>query len=145
MTPERRELLDSLASEILHNYARGRRLVGVDGAEAERTAAFADDLAAALRAAGAQTSRSPFGGAEGFRERVVLPFRAGEGDALLVVDGPLLATTATEFFATTLWLDADGTGIGSGGVRTRADAIVDLHDPDRPVRRYSDWCVVPRR
>lgn len=42
--------MDALASEITHNYARGRRLVAVDGARG--TKAFADDLAVALREAG---------------------------------------------------------------------------------------------
>ncbi|RFA20238.1 hypothetical protein [Subtercola boreus] len=46
----RSEFLAALASEITHNYPRGRRLVAVDGVTATR--AFADDLAVALRDAG---------------------------------------------------------------------------------------------
>lgn len=41
----RRELLDSLSDEFLHNYAKGRTLLAVDGAD---TAAFADALATRL-------------------------------------------------------------------------------------------------
>ncbi|MCU1477926.1 MAG: uridine kinase [Subtercola sp.] len=46
----RSEFLDALATEILHNYAKGRVLVGVDAVAGGR--AFADDLAVALREAG---------------------------------------------------------------------------------------------
>ncbi|MEA9986730.1 MULTISPECIES: hypothetical protein [Subtercola] len=46
----RNELVDALATEIAHNYGRGRPLVGIDGALGAR--AFADDLAASFRASG---------------------------------------------------------------------------------------------
>lgn len=48
MTTPRIELLRGLATEILHNYARGRTIVAVDGTEGSSRAAFADDLAAVL-------------------------------------------------------------------------------------------------
>jgi len=43
------EFLRTLATEILHNYARGRTIIAVDGTDAAGRAAFADDLAAVLR------------------------------------------------------------------------------------------------
>src|ERR1700712_4484798 len=46
----RSEFLDALATEILHNYAKGRVVVAVDGIVGSR--ALADDLAVALREAG---------------------------------------------------------------------------------------------
>ena len=46
----RSEFLDALAGEILHNYAKGRVVVAVDGIVGGR--ALAGDLAAALREAG---------------------------------------------------------------------------------------------
>ncbi|MDO9394943.1 MAG: hypothetical protein Q7T71_00200 [Herbiconiux sp.] len=50
------EFADALAGEIRHNYRAGRVIVGVDGIEG--TAAFADELAAAFRRAGADTVRA---------------------------------------------------------------------------------------
>src|ERR1700712_2603897 len=56
-TPTHRsEFLDALATEILHNYAKGRVLVGVDGVTGPR--AFADDLAVALKDAGHRVFRA---------------------------------------------------------------------------------------
>ncbi len=46
----RSEFLDALATEILHNYSKGRVLVGVDAVAGGR--AFADDLAVALKETG---------------------------------------------------------------------------------------------
>ncbi|GGF25243.1 hypothetical protein [Subtercola lobariae] len=46
----RSEFLDALAAEILHNYAKGRVLVSVDGVVGGR--AFADDVAIALSETG---------------------------------------------------------------------------------------------
>ena len=44
----RRELLESIADEFLHNSRAGRRLFAVEGASADRATRFADDLAALL-------------------------------------------------------------------------------------------------
>ncbi|PPF31441.1 hypothetical protein C5C18_01165 [Rathayibacter tritici] len=45
-------MLDALAAEVLHNYARGRVTVGIDGDDPEVSGAFALELAEALRRAG---------------------------------------------------------------------------------------------
>lgn len=45
----RRDVLTSLADEILHNYGRGRTMVAVDGRGDERTGEFADSLADIFR------------------------------------------------------------------------------------------------
>jgi uridine kinase len=76
--PAKKDTLRALATEILHNYSRGRAFVAVDGPAGAGQAAFADDLVAALREAGHAA------------------FRAGVGDFLLprgeagsaVADGP---------------------------------------------------------
>jgi uridine kinase len=47
--PHKTGVLDALATEILHNYGRGRIVVAVDGLAASGTRAFADDLAEAIR------------------------------------------------------------------------------------------------
>ena len=41
-SPTRRDVITSLADEILHNYGRGRVIVGIDGLEGSGTTAFAD-------------------------------------------------------------------------------------------------------
>jgi uridine kinase len=46
--PARRDVIDSLADEILHNYAHGRVLVAVDGPDGSGTAEFGADLAELL-------------------------------------------------------------------------------------------------
>lgn len=47
-TPAKRDVLDAVADEFLHNYGKGRTLLAVDGGEDEHTRAFADDLAERL-------------------------------------------------------------------------------------------------
>lgn len=50
--PARRDVIASLADEILHNYSRGRVIVGVDGVDGSGTTAFAADLVARLNKRG---------------------------------------------------------------------------------------------
>lgn len=70
--PLKSDTLDALASEILHNYGKGRVFVAVDGLAA--TAAFADELAEAIRRTGHQVFRASLGD---FQHRRVLRFPAG--------------------------------------------------------------------
>jgi hypothetical protein len=44
----RTEVVRGLATEFLHNYARGRTIIAVDGSDAAGREAFADDLAEVL-------------------------------------------------------------------------------------------------
>jgi uridine kinase len=50
--PARREVITSLADEILHNYGHGRVIVGVDGVDGSGTTAFAADLVERLEKRG---------------------------------------------------------------------------------------------
>lgn len=50
--PQKADVLDAVAAEVLHNYRRGRVAVGIDGDDPEVTAPFAVALAEALRRAG---------------------------------------------------------------------------------------------
>lgn len=50
--PAKRDVFDALATEILHNYGRGRAIVAIDGDDPRESGAFAEDLAAAMRDAG---------------------------------------------------------------------------------------------
>ena len=47
-------MLEATAEELLHNYRRGRVLIGIDGPDAAGKTIFAADLAAALRTNGAE-------------------------------------------------------------------------------------------
>lgn len=48
----RRDVISSLADEILHNYGRGRVIVGIDGVDGSGTTEFAGDLVARLNKSG---------------------------------------------------------------------------------------------
>ena len=49
-SPAKKDVLDALVDDILHNYGRGRAVVAVDGVNDTRS--FADDLAASVTARG---------------------------------------------------------------------------------------------
>jgi len=75
--PAKRDVLDAVAQDILHNYGRGRVLVGVDGIAGAGQARFADELGDAVRATGHHVFRASL---EGFhRPRAELA--RIEGDA----------------------------------------------------------------
>jgi uridine kinase len=50
--PLKKDQLEALAAEILHNYGTGRTIVAVEGDSLEAAGLFADDLAEALQIAG---------------------------------------------------------------------------------------------
>lgn len=70
--PQKTDVLDALAAEILHNYPRGRVIVAVDGIAG--TAEFADDLAEAVKNAGRAAFRASL---RNFREPRVRRYSAG--------------------------------------------------------------------
>lgn len=47
-TPQKRDVLDSIADEFLHNYSKGRTLLAVDGIDGAGKRPFADELAERL-------------------------------------------------------------------------------------------------
>lgn len=59
--PEKKDQLEAVAGEILHNYGRGRTLVAVDGRHGAGQGDFADGLAEVLRAKGAKVFRASIG------------------------------------------------------------------------------------
>ena len=161
--PLKRDVLDALALEFLHNYGTGRTLLAVDGGTAVGGAAFADDLAEALRRAGHSVSRSSveeprepaddpdarYRGEhdyERFKRDVIAPFRGGEGDAILVVDGPFLNRPELRgLWNWSVWLEsaqdaAAPAYLADASPRTRASAIVDNNDPEHPRQVFADSC-----
>jgi len=100
--PQKADTLAALATEILHNYGRGRVVVGIDGVDGAGKTHFADALAMALAETGHEVHRASIDGfhqsravrhargkdsPEGFsldsyndasfRSALVEPFRAG--------------------------------------------------------------------
>ena len=57
----RRELLDSLAAEFMHNYSKGRTLLAIDGAAGAGAGSFADALATRLGRNGHAVFRASIG------------------------------------------------------------------------------------
>jgi len=55
-TPQRKDVLEALAADILHNYARGRVIVAIDGVDAPAAASFARDVSAAIEKLGHASS-----------------------------------------------------------------------------------------
>ncbi|MCJ1672972.1 MULTISPECIES: hypothetical protein [unclassified Rathayibacter] len=53
--PQKADVLDALAAEVLHNYGHGRVTIGIDGDDPEVSGAFALALAEAMRRAGRDT------------------------------------------------------------------------------------------
>lgn len=131
-----------IATEFLHFYPRGRRLLAVAGADAERSRQAADDLAAALTASGQQVIREHSQeGAESELRAVVTAFREGpKSDDVLLVSGPaaLLGERPRGMWNYAVWQLA-----GDEAPHTVAGSIVDLTDPDNPTRRFADYCALP--
>ena len=57
-TTTRRDLLDALSDEFLHNYGKGRTLMAVDGIDGAGTSTFADALATRLGRGGHSVFRA---------------------------------------------------------------------------------------
>ena len=137
------EVWTDIASEFLHLYPRGRRLLAVAGADAERSRLSADEVAAALEAAGLQVERvhTADGDEQALRTEVIAPFRASSAsESVLVVSGPpsLLSETARGMWHYVVWQLA-----GDEVPHTVAAAIVDVTDPANPTRRFADYCALP--
>lgn len=132
-----------IAEEFLHLYPRGRRLLAVAGADADRSRVVADGLAAALTAADQTVERVHLGDVDetALRALIVAPFRTGSADGtILLVSGPaaLVSPTARGLWNYVLWQLA-----GEEPPHTAANALVDVTDPARPTRRFADYCAVP--
>jgi len=137
------DVWDGIADEFLHLYPRGRRLVAVAGADAERSRVAADALCAAIGARDQDVRRAHTSdGADGpLRSDVIAPFREASGnDRILVTSGPsaLLGQRARGLWNFSVWQLA-----GEEAPHTVANAIVDVTDPDHPVRRFADYCALP--
>lgn len=147
LTEVRRELLDSIAREFLHNSWAGRRLVAVEGETDALAARFADDLAAMLVDLGQHAVRVSLGDVDEatLRAATVEPFRAGTlrgaeaADTVLVVDGRrLLNLSVRGIWHFSVWVLA-GDELPHAGV----NVIVDATEESAPKRYFYDLCRLP--
>ncbi|WP_396657718.1 hypothetical protein [Microbacterium oxydans] len=131
-----------IATEFLHFYTRGRRLLAVAGADAERSRQAGDELATALTASGQQVVREHSAeGDETELRSVVTAFREGpKSDDILLVSGPaaLIGERSRGMWNYALWQLA-----GDEPPHTVAGSIVDVSDPAHPKRRFADYCALP--
>jgi len=147
LSEARRDLIDSVAEEFLHNAWAGRRLLAVEAAEDEDAARFADDLAAALVARGQTAVRRSVGDVDEATLRcdTIEPFRDGtlpgaqDAETILVVDGRrLLNQSVRGIWHFAVWtLRDDELPHGS------ADVNVDVSDESAPTRYFYDLCKLP--
>ena len=107
--PQRRDVLEQLVDELLHNYGRSRAIIAIDGVDPASTAAFSADVAEELTRRGHAVFRAALSGfhrsradresrgsdsaqtayRDGFdfsvfRRILVEPFRMGEGAAFVL-------------------------------------------------------------
>jgi hypothetical protein len=143
----RRELLDSIAREFLHNSQRGRRLLAVEGETDALATRFADDLAALLVDLGQPAVRVSLGDVDEatLRSATVEPFRAGtlpgaaDADTVLVVDGRrLLNLSVRGIWHFSVWILA-----GDELPHAAVNVIVDATDEAAPKRYFYDLCRLP--
>jgi len=146
----------SLRDLMRQNARAGRVVVAVDGWDADRARAFADGFAAVLAEDGTVVERASVEDpALDVRESVVAPFRAGEGDAVLLVDGRFLHTTERRgLWNYSVWLesnppigaprpelpDAEKHYLATARPKAAASAIVENSDPAHPVQVFGDFC-----
>jgi hypothetical protein len=147
VTGVRRDLLESIADEFLHNSWKGRRLLAVEGASDDRAARFADDLASVLVEKGQPALRVSLGDIDEatLRSETVEPFRAGrlpgaeDSDTVLVVDGQRLLNLAVRgIWHFSVWTLAD-----DELPHASVNVVVDATDEDSPKRYYYDLCKLP--
>jgi hypothetical protein len=143
----RREQLDSIVEEFLHNSPKGRRLLAVDGSDPALATRFADDLAARLIAHDQLAARASVGAVEEttLRSGTIEPFRAGtlpgaeSPDTVLVVDGQgVLDQPIHGIWHFRVWVL-----VGNELPHAGADVIVDATDEADPTRFFYDYCRIP--
>jgi hypothetical protein len=147
LTEARRELLESIADEFLHNSWTGRRLLAVEGASEGRASRFADDLATVLIEKDQRAVRVSLGDVDEstLRAETVEPFRAGtlagaeDDDTVLVVDGQRLLNLAVRG----IWHFSVWTLAGDELPHSSVNVVVDDTDESAPKRYYYDLCKLP--
>ncbi|HXD60719.1 MAG TPA: uridine kinase [Lacisediminihabitans sp.] len=158
--PLKKDQIEALAKEILHNYGRGRAIVAIDGGSDAGTRDFADDLAATVRTLGHEAFRASiddFQAPRSLRERsgrfsASARYQDGYDYSLLqrVLLDPFRATSGTGFVLAAFDAARDAP-FPSKWTTAGPDAllIVDgvfLHRPELAgFWNYSVWLETPER
>lgn len=162
MTDDTARLAAQLVDEFRHNYPHGRTTYGVDALPGEEIGPLVEAIAEEFEARGLPVSTIGIPdarSAEAFCALILPSFRRDPdlpADAVLVAHGTgLHAPGIVDVWNVSLWAASDTEPqpedpelrryLVQEDPPRRADVIVDISDPEHPVRRFSDWCVVPRR
>ncbi|WP_167041091.1 hypothetical protein [Salinibacterium sp. ZJ454] len=147
LSESRRELLDSMAEEFLHNSWAGRRLLAIEGEPGQFATRLADDLASVLVEKDQPVLRLSVGDVDedDLRSETVEPFRAGsltaatDPDTVLVVDGRrLLNQSVRGIWHFSVWVLA-----GDELPHASVNVVVDATDEAAPKRYFYDLCRLP--
>lgn len=146
----------TLRDLMRQNNRAGRVVLAIEGLDAEGARAFADGFAAVVADDGTAVHRASVSDAEtDVREGIVAPFRAGAGDAVLVVDGVFLQTPERRgLWNWSVWLEvnppvgaprpelpeAQKLYVHAARPRVAASVIVENSDPAHPVQVFGDFC-----
>ncbi|TQL48458.1 uridine kinase [Homoserinimonas aerilata] len=150
--PQKKDTMEALANEILHNYAHGRVIVGVDGRSGSGAAGFADDLAVALKETGHQAFRASLDGFRHPRERRARGLFSDGFDYSLfrrVLVDPFRTAGSTGFVLAGFDAERDEPVFQPKWQSAGHDAIlivdgVFLHRPElRGIWNYSAWVETP--
>ncbi|MGN6325217.1 hypothetical protein [Pseudolysinimonas sp.] len=146
------EFYAGLAREILQHYPRGPVAVAVTGPEAATTRAVANAFAEAVGELGRRAARAGGSGESPDAARAEIASFRGAGGDVLVVDGPQLLRPALRgSWNASIWLESGPVLAGEaleserayvrdGDPRGAASAVLNVADPDRPLRVFSDSC-----
>ena len=165
--PQKTDVLDALVAEILHNYARARAAIAIDGIPGAGTEQFARDMAAAFARQQHPAIAQVVGGgsmidgtdAARIRSDLIPAFRSAEPtpSVLLIAGFGLLRPDLRGSWTYTIWLDvsrevADARATAPDDTadrdhywseirpRAAASAIIDTTDVEHPRRVFADFC-----
>ncbi|WP_349898441.1 nucleoside/nucleotide kinase family protein [Parafrigoribacterium soli] len=158
--PLKKDQIEALAKEILHNYGRGRAIVAIDGGSDAGAREFADDLAATVRTLGHEAFRASiddFQAPRSIRESGGRPaasarYEHGYDYSLLqrVLLDPFRATSGTGFVLAAFDAQRDAP-FQSKWTTASADALLIINGVflNRPELagfwNYSVWLETPQR
>jgi hypothetical protein len=135
--PVKKDTLDALAAEIVHNYRSGFAVVGIASVDVDDAVDFASSLAAALEDAGRRVRVVRLD-----LDSATIPSRIDDdADMLNIVTGSVTTKPSiVSQFHFTIWLEnADAHGLDRTA-RAAASAIVDISDAEHPRRVFADSC-----
>ncbi|WP_167051989.1 hypothetical protein [Salinibacterium sp. ZJ77] len=161
MTDDLVRLASDLVDEFRHNYPHGRTTFAVDALPGDDVMPLVEAVAEEFEARGLAVSRIGIPddrSADAFLALILPAFRTDAdmpADAVLVAHGTgLHAPGIVDVWSISVWAtsttdpDPDDPQLRrylrEVDPPRRSDVIIDVSDPLHPVRRFADWCAVPR-